>query len=85
METVSTNPVNEKAVSGNKAGFRYTMRTLLNCFLFVLIIAALLIGSALETSGSLRNPWTWILVLLGAAIFEGLTYWIYKRRPTKRD
>jgi len=63
----------------------YTMRTLLNCLLFVLIIAALLLGSALETSGSLRNPRTWILFLIGAAIFEGVTYWIYKRRPRKRS
>jgi hypothetical protein len=63
----------------------YTMRTLLNCLLFVLIIAALLIGSALETSGSLRNPRTWILVVIGAVMFEGLTYWIYKSRTRKRN
>jgi len=63
----------------------YTMRALLNCLLFVLIIAALLLGSALETSGSLRNPWSWILVLIGAVMFEGLSYWIYKSKARKRN
>lgn len=57
------------------------MRTFLNCVLFVLIMAALMLGLALETSASLREPWTWMLAIVGAAIFEGLTYLIYRVRP----
>jgi len=56
------------------------MRTVLNCVLFVLIMAALLLGLTLETSVSLREPWTWMLAIAGAAIFEGFTYLIYRVR-----
>lgn len=61
------------------------MRTILNCVLFVIIIAALLLGLTLETSASIREPWTWILAIVGAAIFEGGTYLIYRTRqkPTQ--
>jgi len=35
--------------------------------------------------GSLRNPWSWILAVVGAAIFDGLTYFVYKSKPRKKS
>lgn len=60
------------------------MRTLRDCIIFLLIMAALLLGLLLIGVGSFRNPWTWILAVCGAAIFDGLTYLVYKRKPRKK-
>lgn len=48
------------------------MRTLRDCFIFLLIMAALLVAWAMTGIESLRNPWSWILAVVGAAIFDGL-------------
>lgn len=61
------------------------MRTLRDCFIFLLIMAALLVAWAMTGIGSLRNPWSWILAVVGAAIFDGLTYFVYKSKPRKKS
>ena len=60
------------------------MRTLRDCFIFLLIMAALLLAWVMTGIGSLRNPWTWILAVVGAAIFY-FAYTVYKSRARKKS
>jgi hypothetical protein len=61
------------------------MRTLRDCFIFLLIMVALLVAWVMMGVGSLRNPWSWILAVVGAAIFDGLTYLVYKSKARKKS
>lgn len=62
------------------------MRTLRDCLIFLLIMAGLLLSSALMgVGGSWRNPWTWIVTVAGGAIFYGLGYMIYESKLRKKS
>ena len=56
-----------------------------DCFIFLMIMAGLLLGSALIGVGSFRNPRTWIISVCGAAIWEVLAYMVYKSKPRKNS
>lgn len=60
------------------------MRTLRDCFVFLAIMAGLLLGLVLTGIGSWRNPWSWILAVVGSSIFY-LGYTVYKSKPRKKS
>ena len=61
------------------------MRMLRDCFIFLLLIAAFLFGFLLTGVGFLRNPWTWILAVIGAAILEVMGNLVYRRMRRKKS
>jgi hypothetical protein len=60
---------------------REFFHTLRSSFFFVAVLAGVLLGfmlsGALVGAVSFRHPWTWILPVVGLAIFDGIICFFY--------
>jgi hypothetical protein len=54
--------------------------------IFPVILAGVVIGFMLAyglmSAASFRHPWTWILPIIGLAIFDGIIWFFYRETPT---